>query len=455
MLIGAAAILGLAAPLIACCLLRDRDAEQALQEAIAEADRLDPGWRLEELEENRKAVAAEKNAALLLTRIGPAHKTILSTGTRREDLGRIDSEIDKILDPRVALTPKQTADLRTALQPLVPILVDARRVADMPEGRYAANVKPDLSWFLPNVQRVGNTLWLLRDDVMLRIGDGDMEGAWISCQAALNVGSSLGDELLDFLQHARCSDVGQAVRLMERTLAQGLVPEHRLAATQDLLRDELRHPAQLIALRGSRGMVHHCFSLLQSGQASLAEAKRMIAGRNGPGDVVEQAQGFLGRDEIKPAHAWLLRFSTEAVEIGKRPEHEAMPALLEHAKTVADAPALARLFVVKFNHFGLISTNRALLRCALAGLAVERFRLLHDRWPATLEEVVAAKLLAEVPLDPFDGRPLRCRLLADGVVVYSIGSNGRGNGRVLDADAPDPTAERVEFRLWNVDRRRQ
>jgi hypothetical protein len=168
---------------------------------------------------------------------------------------------------------------------------------------------------------------------------------------------------------------------------------------------------------------------------------------------VEQVKGYLARPEIKPAHAWLLHYSTQAVEIAKGPEHEAMPALEAHEKSLADAPELARLFAPKFKRLSLISTNRALVRCAMAGLAVERFRLLHDRWPATLEEVVAAKLLAEVPLDPFDGKPLRWRIAPDGVVVYSIGSNGRGNGELLDAVEPDPSAERVEFRLWNVELR--
>ncbi len=38
--------------------------ERELREAIAEADRLDPGWRWEELEARRKAIPDEENAAL-------------------------------------------------------------------------------------------------------------------------------------------------------------------------------------------------------------------------------------------------------------------------------------------------------------------------------------------------------------------------------------------------------
>jgi hypothetical protein len=451
---GAVALFGLAI-LAVVYLLRDRDAERALQEAIAEADRLDPGWRLEEMEAARKPVAAEKNAALLLTRLGTAHMTILNTGTVRQDLANIDTEIHESGDPRVPLTPKQTADLRSALQPLAPIRTESRKIADMPSGRYATNVKAELSWIIPNVDRANSTSWLLENDVALRIADAEMEDAWVSCQTVLNAGRSLGDEPLQVVQIVRGRIAGRAVGLMERTLAHGVVPEPRLAATQELLRDELTHPAVLISLRSNRAMVHHLCSLLQSGRANLSEAKRMFAGSSGPGDVVDQVQGFLGRPEIKPAHTWLLHYTTQAVEIGKRPEHEVPSALTELEKTLADAPPLARIFAPRVRHLELVLTNRALARCAMAALAVERFRLEHGRWPAALEEVVAVKLLPEVPLDPFDGRPLRWRAAADGVVVYSIGRNGHGNGEVLDAAVPDPDAKRVEFRLWNVERRGQ
>ena len=45
----------------------------ALEEAIAEADRLDPGWRLEDIEKRRTALPPEQNAAI--------HVAVLSAGT--------------------------------------------------------------------------------------------------------------------------------------------------------------------------------------------------------------------------------------------------------------------------------------------------------------------------------------------------------------------------------------
>ena len=69
--------------------------------------------------------------------------------------------------------------------------------------------------------------------------------------------------------------------------------------------------------------------------------------------------------------------------------------------------------------------TQAWLRCTVASLAAERFRLRYQRWPQSLEELVEAKLLATVPLDPCDGATLRLRRIPDGVMIYSVGYDGR------------------------------
>ncbi len=56
--------------------------EQALAEAIAETDRLDPGWRLMELEASRKPVPPEEDSAALVARTATGAWTILNAGNR-------------------------------------------------------------------------------------------------------------------------------------------------------------------------------------------------------------------------------------------------------------------------------------------------------------------------------------------------------------------------------------
>jgi hypothetical protein len=74
------------------------------------------------------------------------------------------------------------------------------------------------------------------------------------------------------------------------------------------------------------------------------------------------------------------------------------------------------------------------IRTAVAALAVERFRRANGRPPGKLEELVP-RFLPAVPLDPFDGRPLRFRPLPKGYVIYSVGRDLGDNG---GRERPEP-----------------
>ncbi|MEI6210545.1 MAG: hypothetical protein WCR06_02850 [bacterium] len=60
----------------------------------------------------------------------------------------------------------------------------------------------------------------------------------------------------------------------------------------------------------------------------------------------------------------------------------------------------------------------ACVRCAEAGLSVLVYQKEHGQWPATL-----AACMAQVPTDPFDGKPLRYRMTGKGFVVSSVGKS--------------------------------
>jgi hypothetical protein len=70
----------------------------------------------------------------------------------------------------------------------------------------------------------------------------------------------------------------------------------------------------------------------------------------------------------------------------------------------------------------------ARLRSARIAIAIERFRVSHDhQLPQTLSELTPFGS-SGVPIDPFDGQPLRYKKLGPGYVVYSIGEKGDGDG---------------------------
>jgi hypothetical protein len=68
------------------------------------------------------------------------------------------------------------------------------------------------------------------------------------------------------------------------------------------------------------------------------------------------------------------------------------------------------------------------LRLSQTALALERFRAAHDnRYPDALGEL-SPQLLPAVPVDPFDGQPLRYRKQDTGYLLYSIGPDLKDDG---------------------------
>ncbi|HUY90821.1 MAG TPA: hypothetical protein VMV10_18950 [Pirellulales bacterium] len=81
-----------------------------------------------------------------------------------------------------------------------------------------------------------------------------------------------------------------------------------------------------------------------------------------------------------------------------------------------------------------------------AAVAFERFRLANGRLPEKFEELTS-KLLDAVPIDPFDGGPLRYRVEASEYVIYSVGKDGTDQqGRSEPPDQADDIAVRVRYR---------
>jgi len=91
-----------------------------------------------------------------------------------------------------------------------------------------------------------------------------------------------------------------------------------------------------------------------------------------------------------------------------------------HLLTKVMAPALTRVAELDLR-------SRAHLDLARTALALERYRLATTRVPEQLAELVP-QYLERVPLDPFDGQPLRYRRTNPGYLLYSIDMDGQDNG---------------------------
>ena len=64
----------------------------------------------------------------------------------------------------------------------------------------------------------------------------------------------------------------------------------------------------------------------------------------------------------------------------------------------------------------------------ITAIALKRFQLKHGNYPAQLSEL-APEFLPSVPVDPYDGKPLRYHPNADGTfLLYCVGEDGVDDG---------------------------
>jgi hypothetical protein len=90
---------------------------------------------------------------------------------------------------------------------------------------------------------------------------------------------------------------------------------------------------------------------------------------------------------------------------------------------------------------------------AECGIAAELYRLDHGAYPKSLE-ALAPKYLATLPNDTFSGQPLLLKSLPDGVLIYSVGPNGKDDGGVNDQSRAGGTPPKspADDIAWRVER---
>jgi hypothetical protein len=69
----------------------------------------------------------------------------------------------------------------------------------------------------------------------------------------------------------------------------------------------------------------------------------------------------------------------------------------------------------------------------LVAIALQLYHRREGTWPASLNQIVPG-LLPRVPVDQFDGKPLRYRLIEGRPNVYSVGPNRQDDGGAFPAD---------------------
>jgi hypothetical protein len=351
------------------------------------------------------------------------------------------------LPPPVQITDAVAADIKAELADVAPALAEALKLQGLTRGRYPVAWGESAAGDKVDQDLIYHVVSVLERETVIRAQEGRAGEALAAGRAILIAGRSVGDEPGIDPCYARLIALRCAVQSLERSLALGMPGPEELLATYELLRDEAAQPLLLNALRGDRA------ALWRTVEAGYLPP-------DGPSGK-ERLRGLVGRlgsaRRGRSALAGRLRKQTECVEIAKLPlEEQSQP----FARIKAAAPPANDDYVGHgvwwFTSCAEdIRAFQALLRCAIIGLALERYRHETGHWPERLDDLTPEQLKA-VPPDPFDGQPLRYQRMPDGVAVYADPPDDLSHfGRTAWGRFGSGRGNKMAFRLWDVDKRRQ
>ena len=430
-------------------------------EVIARLDRIDPGWRSEQMEAARKVVPEGVNSATPLLSAGRMipedwPRTLATRPLYVPD--REDDEPIRLLISTIEQTyppppdEEQIVALRAELVALAPALSEARKVIDKPEGRHVVALAIDpFNTQLPHLSNARQVARLLNLDSILRVHDGDADGALGSCRGVMNAGRSLGDEPFSISLTVRVAIETLAIRSIEYVLGHSEPSEGALAALQILLEDEETQPLLRVALRGERAALNDFYARLAS-----REIKNM-----GDGEIPLPLHWLYAEAMHTYARGVTLEEMGRAIEIAdatlsrQRDLAEAWGQGLSARASAGIWDKVARLLLPAVSQLVDSYVNsRSRLRAAIVAVAAERYRHKHGHWPESTEQLTPWPLEG-IPTDPHSEALLTwLRSDADGsLVIYSVGPNLVDDEGSLEQDpkfAPAPKGKpRVDKPYWD------
>ena len=425
-----------------------------LETITAHLDATDPRWRYDDLDADRGQMPDDQNGALLVPRFKAA------LGLTRIDASRPDkSGLYDGIRPNHELDDEGAAALDRALDGNGAALAVALSFRDRPRGVRRYVLKPDvIGTLMLDVQDTRQMATALDLEAEWLARDGRHGSALQLIPIMLNAARSIDAEPFIISTLVRSGIDNVTVRRVERALALG-VPKGGLAEVQTALLREADADVCWVGLRGERATMDRLFTNIETGALPPDFVARFvigIGGRTSASSMISRAHAWAHEPYFPTDHATYLETVTRAMEVRRLPEHQQRAAMSHIPKpankrwevlTREVLPAFERLHEMSLRH-------KANLRCAGVAVAVERFRQLNGRWPDALEEI-PSDILATVPLDPFDGQPLRYLRREDGVTVYSIGQDEVDNG----GNVPDKFADQlvagydIGCRLYDVHHR--
>jgi hypothetical protein len=303
-------------------------------------------------------------------------------------------------------------------------LSSLRQAAAMPACSFDRNFAhldlPAPEW------KLGHCAQLLALDAVVKASRGDAKGASLDLAAIRGITRHLVDPLLISVLVAAQVEKTGAKALQEVLARVRLEGDNldRLALGQGVsYREKLRRSVRMSEV--AFGLSYFAMAAGEDSDNLPAELQREVDGvfKVLPRAVwrvffmqddltayrrrMREAEALLAKPYYEPRDGWEAFEQSFRADRGGMVTNLILPAFARCALTMTEADAAHQL-----------------ARLALAATA---FKNKTGHYPARLEDLVPAHL-NQVPTDPFDGKPLRMKRIADGLVLYSVGPDMKDDG---------------------------
>lgn len=438
---------------------------QELAELLQELDQKEPGWRFHQQLETYRMPPDAENGALVVLRAHSLIKKEVGYGKLYGD--DTEAEFFAKIEPFRQLNSHQLRVLSELTEPNGEALKESLKILDMPQGKFPVFIPADrldvmsLRWEGYKAQGVSA---LLLTEFLLRLQRGDEAGAWECLWALERINGYLEDAPLIIAYLGQAWDACRVVWALERLLGCTEPREEDLRLIQRQLahKERIADLPRFLRLLRAETDVH--LESLQAGKTDLNVFYGLRSGWGNSYSKIMEALGdriFIQMELMKNSPTNMrrsaLKYYTDMIHLNQLPAKEALQAVDEYKQKVASSQ-------LKPSRYPWINpwlpqhivACQARLRCALVGVAAERFRQKYGRWPESLEEL-KPEFLESIPLNPMTGDPPSFTVTEAGVVISCDDPQGRITD-ILRAPQPflcKPPKKSIGFRLWNPDRRNQ
>ena len=345
------------------------------------------------------------------------------------------------------LTEEQLQSARSALQDNAKALALFRRAATLTASRYPISLNELVSPEFTHLGEVRRAAQILRTEAAVAVEDSNGEAAAEAINCIFAAGRSLSSEPVLISQLTKFAIDAIGVLAVQSTVNRLTVSETHLVALQKSLSLADDTASASLALMGERALFIDHLQNPDAWVAANAQAANVAVEESVPQSVLDPLVRLTFKRDMR---CGIDAFTTN-IAFAQLPDPQRFNSRTNASAIVQRASSgyyilTAMLLRSMEKLFARDAHHTAQVRTALAAVAVERFRLANGGKPPDELTALVPAYIDSVPIDPYDGKPVRYRKTEKGHVIYCIGADEKDDGGTEKVPkAPKSAPEDVIF----------